>query len=552
MAWTNPRTWVDGEVVNAALLNQQVRDNLETVSPDALSAGYAAIKTAQGGDETAALNAFLAAESPINAKRLVGNFSVSGSLTIPAGLYLDLTAATITQTGVDQTTLAPGAGVTIVGGTLTGKGTDYVATTTPTPKAIGIKVDAANVRVMQTRITRHANAGIYVNASDFNATSVRIDGVAATQAIPSNDAACFGIYINGGTRHSFTDVDIRGVSIGIIGALVCTYIAMTNVRISNVLGQHGVYLQEATGLNVNGLQLSDIAFHGIKVQLYSGSTVDSVGCSIVGVTANTCGDAAVILYNSDTDLTSAKRLRSVTVSNVTASDCSRALFLGSIRGGTVSNIVSRNATGSTIIMIDCQDVLVGNVLSEGSGRMGIHGITGTGAATQRIRFSNIRIKSPAAANVASNVYGVYIDGGTTDWSGITFDGLDITSGNANMVYGFFFAGGEQETLRVRDAVLQGSVTTDVRLAAGPKAVAEWLNVRMANAAAPVNFPATALPSGGTGLTNEYFNNAIPTAGTYRLGDRVWNNAPAASGTIGWVCTAAGTPGTWKTFGAIGA
>lgn len=47
-------------------------------------------------------------------------------------------------------------------------------------------------------------------------------------------------------------------------------------------------------------------------------------------------------------------------------------------------------------------------------------------------------------------------------------------------------------------------------------------------------------------------SAAPTAGTYSVGDVVWNTAPAASGTMGWVCTTAGTPGTWKTFGTIAA
>lgn len=45
-------------------------------------------------------------------------------------------------------------------------------------------------------------------------------------------------------------------------------------------------------------------------------------------------------------------------------------------------------------------------------------------------------------------------------------------------------------------------------------------------------------------------SAAPTTGTWRQGDIVFNNAPTAGGTIGWVCTSAGTPGTWKTFGAI--
>lgn len=44
--------------------------------------------------------------------------------------------------------------------------------------------------------------------------------------------------------------------------------------------------------------------------------------------------------------------------------------------------------------------------------------------------------------------------------------------------------------------------------------------------------------------------AAPTTGTYNLGDMVLNGAPAATEFIGWVCVAAGTPGTWKGFGAI--
>lgn len=50
---------------------------------------------------------------------------------------------------------------------------------------------------------------------------------------------------------------------------------------------------------------------------------------------------------------------------------------------------------------------------------------------------------------------------------------------------------------------------------------------------------------------EIFSNAIPTAAQqYYAGDRIMNKAPVAGGTIGWVCTTSGTPGTWKTFGSI--
>lgn len=44
--------------------------------------------------------------------------------------------------------------------------------------------------------------------------------------------------------------------------------------------------------------------------------------------------------------------------------------------------------------------------------------------------------------------------------------------------------------------------------------------------------------------------AAPVAGAWVRGDTVYNTTPSAEGYVGWVCTAAGTPGTWKGFGAI--
>jgi len=53
-------------------------------------------------------------------------------------------------------------------------------------------------------------------------------------------------------------------------------------------------------------------------------------------------------------------------------------------------------------------------------------------------------------------------------------------------------------------------------------------------------------------SSQYYHTVAPTVGTWNIGDIVYSKAPAASGSIGWVCTVAGTPGTWKTFGVIAA
>jgi hypothetical protein len=54
-----------------------------------------------------------------------------------------------------------------------------------------------------------------------------------------------------------------------------------------------------------------------------------------------------------------------------------------------------------------------------------------------------------------------------------------------------------------------------------------------------------IPRIPTGPEAEVRASAAPTTGYWFKGDRCLNAAPAAGVPVGWVCTAAGTPGTWK-------
>jgi hypothetical protein len=44
--------------------------------------------------------------------------------------------------------------------------------------------------------------------------------------------------------------------------------------------------------------------------------------------------------------------------------------------------------------------------------------------------------------------------------------------------------------------------------------------------------------------------AIPTEGWWKRGQKIYFTEPTAGGSLGAVCVTSGTPGTWKTFGAI--
>jgi hypothetical protein len=57
-------------------------------------------------------------------------------------------------------------------------------------------------------------------------------------------------------------------------------------------------------------------------------------------------------------------------------------------------------------------------------------------------------------------------------------------------------------------------------------------------------------SGGITPLKLQRDTAIPTSGDYLRGDIVLYTSPSAGGYIGAVCTTAGSPGTWKEFGAI--
>ncbi|WP_374978083.1 hypothetical protein ACEYYH_10405 [Microbacterium trichothecenolyticum] len=54
------------------------------------------------------------------------------------------------------------------------------------------------------------------------------------------------------------------------------------------------------------------------------------------------------------------------------------------------------------------------------------------------------------------------------------------------------------------------------------------------------------------FSHPLLSTAAPTQGQWAKGQTVEQGSPAASGNLGWICTAGGTPGTWKSYGTIAA
>jgi hypothetical protein len=103
---------------------------------------------------------------------------------------------------------------------------------------------------------------------------------------------------------------------------------------------------------------------------------------------------------------------------------------------------------------------------------------------------------------------------------------------------------------VNDAYLGGSVGSQV----------VSLNTATATLGNIYREDTTIAKNSGTSDTYRYkqlqqtytYGSSAPVSGIWERGDVAWDSTPSAGSNIGWVCTTAGTPGTWKTFGTISA
>ena len=77
------------------------------------------------------------------------------------------------------------------------------------------------------------------------------------------------------------------------------------------------------------------------------------------------------------------------------------------------------------------------------------------------------------------------------------------------------------------------------------------NTVVGTAISSFNLGAQLIKSGGyygAGLGGFYMASAVPSSGTWNLGDVVFNSSPSVGQPKAWTCTVAGTPGTWVSQG----
>jgi hypothetical protein len=427
-------------------------------------------------DQTTAVNNYLAQSSPLGVKKLVGPITVSDLLTAPANTYVDASSATITQTGTSKTTLKLNAGCTLQGGTFIGKGTDYVAGGSPV--AIGIDVGittggfTTGVQIRNVTLQNFSGAAVRGrNTQGLVIAGCTIVGVGTPTITNGDGGSCSGILIdNGAVETVIRDNDISAVCLGVTSGLTVGRMSIVDNLIHDVPGQHGIYIQNGTNVVINSNVVRTCFYNAIKVQLSVSSTADSVGMTITGNVCESAGDTGIVLINTATDLSAAKKFRGVTVSGNTASNCLRGFYFASVQGGVFANLTAYNSTTDAFTMLDCKNILASNWLADTCGRLGVRLTSTTGSAQDRISFRGVRIKDPAGAGLANNIYGFYLLQGTN----VEIDGLVVTSTNTLMQYGLFVAAADSSTYLIRNSYVDNATDYGYRGPAG-SSVRVWIN-----------------------------------------------------------------------------
>ena len=155
--------------------------------------------------------------------------------------------------------------------------------------------------------------------------------------------------------------------------------------------------------------------------------------------------------------------------------------------------------------------------------------------SQRLGFGTESPNGSISITSLESEFVIDVEGESTKIGNWTTDDLTIVTDNTTRI-----------TVRANGKIEFGrNGRSDARVSVNGK-----LGVGVNNVSEDVSFAtANGIEVAGTKIMT---GASIPSSGTYRQGDIVYNTNAVATGYVGWVCVREGTPGEWKAFGQISA
>lgn len=353
---------------------------------------------------------------------------------------------------------------------------------------------------------------------------------------------------NTGVTAGGTGITINGNAIyetgqGLIVAQGSSSVEVVANVIRDVRVEHGMYCDTGLiGLTIAGNVVRNAYQNGIKVQHYDAYGVTPRSIAITGnvIDTTTTGDGIIVNNSSGSIQAQGVAITGNTIRSVAQDGISaRYMKAGSVVGNNIyaagrAGIYVASNTASSIKSNTIRDTQENGVFDGG-------GNSGVTVSDNDIYSSGL---SGNDVNGASSA--ILLNGGDY-W---TVARNNVKGDNTKTQYALFVSNGAlQGTSIFRDNVLQDAEEYAVRMD-GTQKCAYWGGNILSGL---LGDSLSGIPEAdqlGNFSHREFYSTAVPTTGTWKAGDVVWNRYPASAGYVGWVCTAAGSPGTWKTFGLV--
>lgn len=326
----------------------------------------------------------------------------------------------------------------------------------------------------------------------------------------------------------------------------------------------GIVVWRSTNVVISNCTVKNSSEYGVRFASFISETTANDSCAISNCVfenngTKASGDRIDLFLTNGSDL-----LKSIAVSNCSFKINDNAVGLG-IEGTNISvtNCVVKplndfsNARG--ILFYKAFNAVISSCVFENLTRT--TNFSNTGVSSEILitnnTFNNCATIAGGLATGANiricNNYAVHGGTGTTDFAIFSGSDVDNLVVSGNVVDGFY------RFMEVGDnvAVISNNVTLNTTDIAVRKYGTTLDNLIIYGNTWDVLCAPTELSftnKGGVGKSSNktLYLTTTPTQLDFKVGDVVYNTSPSAGGNIGWVCTTAGTPGTWKTFGAISA
>ena len=502
-------------------------------------------------DDTAALTAALAARPVLNL--VAGKTYLVAGVSVPAGATINGNGATLKLKPLESLVFTPilaiaGAGVTIKDCKFDGNRTnqplnafsdsfDTGANATGKANRSAIRYDGAGVERFGLTVLNCTFTAMYgASIATRDVSNVLVDGC----YFHDNNFECVFIYttIASGLRHSqckVSNCSAKNIASGdatvnadCFALSSCDYGLVINCSAYNF--ERDLVKFEACNYSTaigNTCDTNTLAFFGMQMQ--SGG----IGNKFIDNTLLNTNGGIQVNTGTFTDITIANNIIIPRVSSTGTPD---GIQVNTVTRLQITGNILKNICRMGIYPQDCSSV----VISDNN----LSGYTATSLYSPAIQ-----VTTAAAAQsdclIANNVINAFHDASAGGQGAITFSGGTYAMSNVvimgNIIHtmtdtvasrGIFFSGAAVPNLSLINNMVYGMVEVypTTLVSVGNQIMRQVTGSSMGNIR-------------GQGA-------AAPVAGAYYQGDCWLHSAPAAAGNMGWVCTAAGSPGTWKTWGAI--